>query len=246
MPKLRSGSSPTKSGPQGTEAITAGAPGEPLGLLTVNQMVYLERMSICSWRPCLFVLTAIALSYGSSPAFATDSSSLLSKSEERKIGRKVVAEVRGSFSSWRIPYVAIYLDRMGKRLGGTIGPSTFGVDFHVVADSRVNAFAVPAATSSSPPRPCCFATMRANWPGCAHEMGHVEGRHIAYRMESVTKLNLAAMAAVLAGVFLAKNPQAGAPSHVAMAGPRPRCSSTAEPTRRTRTDGGSDSARRRL
>ena len=36
----------------------------------------------------------------------------------------------------------------------------------------------------------------------AHEMGHVEGRHIAYRMESAGRANLAALAALLAGAPL--------------------------------------------
>jgi beta-barrel assembly-enhancing protease len=44
----------------------------------------------------------------------------------------------------------------------------------------------------------------------AHEMGHVDGRHIAHRIDSAGKLSIATMAAILAAAFLSKNsPQAG-------------------------------------
>jgi predicted Zn-dependent protease len=44
----------------------------------------------------------------------------------------------------------------------------------------------------------------------AHEMGHVEGRHIADRMQKASRVNLATMAAVLASAFLGGGSQAGA------------------------------------
>lgn len=136
---------------------------------------------------------------------------LLTKAEEREIGRKVLDEVHKEFRILEDPYVTSYLERVGRKLAAAANVQSFEPDFHVVADSRVNAFAVPGGHVFVTSQTLLLCGDESELAGVvAHELGHVDGRHIAYRLEDSSRLNLAALAAVLAGAFLARSAQAGA------------------------------------
>ncbi|MBI5439690.1 MAG: M48 family metalloprotease [Deltaproteobacteria bacterium] len=157
------------------------------------------------------LLTLVCLLTGLCTPSSAAPLNLLSKSEERSIGRKVVDEVRKEFRVLDDPYLALYLARMGKRLTSTIEHPQFEPGFHVVGDSRINAFAVPGGQIFITSQTVLLSRDEDELAGVvAHELGHVEGRHIAQRVEVANKLNVAMLAAVLAAAFLTKSPQAGA------------------------------------
>lgn len=160
----------------------------------------------------VFLSLTLALLPGCLAAVGGGSAGLLSKAEERKVGEQVVEDVRQQFRILEDPYMELFLRRMGKRLAEPLEPQPFETDFHVVADSRINAFAVPGGHIFLTSETVLLAHDESELAGVvAHEMGHVEGRHIAHRMQKATRANLAAMAAILAGAFLgAASPQAGA------------------------------------
>ncbi|MEW6488718.1 MAG: M48 family metalloprotease [Thermodesulfobacteriota bacterium] len=136
---------------------------------------------------------------------------LLSRAEERRIGRQVVAEVEREFKILDDPYLRAYLKGIGDRVGSAMGASQFEMTFHVVADPRINAFAVPGGHIFVTSQTVLVCQDESELAGVvAHEVGHAEARHLAHRVQKATKVNLAAMAAVLAGAFLSGSPQAGA------------------------------------
>ncbi|MDW7710158.1 MAG: M48 family metalloprotease [Deferrisomatales bacterium] len=138
-------------------------------------------------------------------------SSLLSKAEERTIGREVVAEIRRQYRILDDPYMDEYLKGIGERITRALGPTHFEMTFHVVADPRANAFAVPGGHIFVTSQTVLLCQDESELAGViAHEIGHVEARHLAHRVQKSAKLNLAAMAAVLAGAFLSGSPEAGA------------------------------------
>lgn len=137
--------------------------------------------------------------------------SLLSRSEERRIGRQVVAEVEREFKILDDAYLRAYLAGIGQRVGAAMGASQFEMTFHVVADPRINAFAVPGGHIFVTSQTVLVCQDESELAGVvAHEVGHAEARHLAHRVEKAARVNLAAMAAVLAGAFLSGSPQAGA------------------------------------
>ncbi|MBI5015978.1 MAG: M48 family metalloprotease [Deltaproteobacteria bacterium] len=190
-------------------ALTSPRPVVPATLSCLPQMVYLERMR----RPLAasFLASLLLFSTACVPRSAGGSSGLLSRADERELGRKVLDEVRREFRVLDDPYLADYLTGIGRRLESVAGPQPFEIDFHVVGDSRINAFAVPGGHIFVTSQTILVSNDESELAGVvAHEMGHVEGRHIAYQMKAGARANLAALAAVLAGAFLTRNPQAGA------------------------------------
>ncbi len=135
---------------------------------------------------------------------------VLSRAEERKLGERVLAQVRREFRVLDDPYLARYLGEVGGRVAREMPDLAFEPRFHVVADSRVNAFAVPGGHVFVTSQTVLACQDESELAGVlAHEVAHVAARHIAHRVEKAAKVNLGALAAVLASVFLG-NPKAGA------------------------------------
>ncbi len=138
-------------------------------------------------------------------------SALVSKAEERQVGRRVVEEVRREFRVLDEPYLRLYLAGIGARVAAAMGAREFEAEFQVVADPRVNAFAVPGGYVFVTSQTILVCGDESELAGVvAHEVGHVEGRHLAHRLQKASVVNLASLAAVLAGAFLTKDPKAGA------------------------------------
>lgn len=139
------------------------------------------------------------------------SSQVLTRAEERELGRQVTRNVHQEFRVLDDPYVAAYLASVGGRLESAAGPQPFALQFDVVADPRINAFAVPGGHIFVTSQTVLACEDESELAGVvAHEMGHVTGRHIVHRIEASQRANLTALAAVLAGAFLARSAEAGA------------------------------------
>ncbi len=153
---------------------------------------------------CLVVYLAVALAAGPAGARA------LSRAEERKLGERVLAQVRREFRVLDDPYLTRYLREVGGRVARGMPDLAFEPRFHLVLDSRVNAFAVPGGHVFVTSQTVLACQDESELAGVlAHEVAHVAARHIAHRVEKAAKVNLGALAAVLASVFLG-SPKAGA------------------------------------
>jgi predicted Zn-dependent protease len=128
---------------------------------------------------------------------------VLSKAEERQIGRQVVSQVRRHYRVLDDLYITAYLQDMGKQIGVAMGAHEFEMNFYVIADSSTNAFAVPGGHIFLTSQTVLVSADESELAGVvAHEMGHVEGRHIAYRGDKASRANMGAIAAVIAGMLL--------------------------------------------
>ena len=152
------------------------------------------------------LVACLVAALASGPASAR----VLSRAEERKLGERVLAQVRREFKILDDPYLEAYLRGVGNRVAREMPDLAFEPRFHVVADSRVNAFAVPGGHVFVTSQTILACRDESELAGVlAHEVAHVAARHIAHRVEKAAKVNLGALAAVLASVFLG-NPKAGA------------------------------------
>ena len=113
-----------------------------------------------------------------------------------------------------------FINRVGQSLVNQIGPTPFEFDFYVIKANDPNAFAIPGGhifVSTG------LITLAENEPEIAavlgHEIGHVAGRHIAKMIERSKRINIATLAAMIAGAIAGRGgPASQAAVTMAMAG----------------------------
>ncbi len=128
---------------------------------------------------------------------------LLSPEEEAKLGHKILAQIRAQAELVEDPEVSAYLEGIGRRLLSAAGPKYFSFKFYVIRDSTLNAFAIPGGyiflTSGlieEVDREDELAAVMA------HEIAHIQARHVARRLESLKRLQIATGAVTIAGLLL--------------------------------------------
>ncbi|QJA06071.1 M48 family metalloprotease [Thermosulfurimonas marina] len=144
------------------------------------------------------VLLLILLFFWALPALA-----LMSPEEEAELGQKILSEIRAQAQIIEDPEITQYLERIGHRLLRQAGPHYFPFRFLVLKDSSLNAFALPGGyiffTSGlieEVDREDELAAVMA------HEMAHVQARHVARRLEALKRLQIATAGLSLAGLLL--------------------------------------------
>lgn len=181
-------------------------------------MRYRACMRLSPLRHLAVWLTLAALCCASLPASLAQAA-IMSKAEERKLGKQVLGQVRRATVVLDDPYLEAYLKGIGDTIRKAMGAHEFEMEFYVVADLGINAFAVPGGYIFITSEAILNCADESELAGViAHEMGHVEGRHIAYRAENASRVNVATVAAVLAGIFLGNPELAVAATTFALAG----------------------------
>ncbi len=128
---------------------------------------------------------------------------LISIEKERELGREVLQMVNEQAELIHDPDVVGFVADIGNRILKHVGVKYFEYQFFVIKDEALNAFAMPGG----------FVFVHSglieeldseNELACvlAHEIAHVQGRHIARRMERMQKVNIATTAMAIAGLFL--------------------------------------------
>ena len=134
---------------------------------------------------------------------ASQGRSFLSTKDETELGERFLKRIQSQFELAEYPYVIEYINNLGLYIGRQIEVPYFPLNFYVIKDNTVNAFAAPAG------HVFFFSgliTLMENIDELAsvlaHELGHVSGRHLALRIERSKKIGLATMAGILAGVLI--------------------------------------------
>jgi predicted Zn-dependent protease len=144
------------------------------------------------------VLVAFIVS-GVLPAQA---SHLMSPKEEEKLGKKVLEELRSEIKLVKDTPISDYVNRVGQSIIPHVGPTNFPYDFNVVDEPSLNAFAIPGGHIFINRGLIELMDSEAELAGVlSHEIAHVQGRHIATRMQKMQKISIAAMAAAVLGVL---------------------------------------------
>ncbi len=133
----------------------------------------------------------------------------MSIQQERELGMKLLRMIESQVRMVKDPETIKYVTDVGQKVLNVVHGKYFHYRFFVINDEALNAFAIPGglifvhsgllmAIDSEDELACVLA----------HEIGHVQGRHIARRMDRMKAVNIGTAALALAGLFLGSS-QAG-------------------------------------
>jgi beta-barrel assembly-enhancing protease len=123
--------------------------------------------------------------------------------DEQKVGREFYEKMEKENALYKDPRIQAYITGLGNRILSHSQKAPFDFRFSVYKDSAINAFATPGGYVYVSRGLIALADSEAELAGVmAHEIAHVNARHIAQMIERSQKVNLATLAAILAGAFL--------------------------------------------
>lgn len=121
--------------------------------------------------------------------------------EEKEFGEKLLSLVRKEFRLIDDPDINQYINNLGNEILAVTGPSYFDYYFFVINNKEFNAFAAPSGLIFFHSGLIeAMETEDELVSVLAHEIGHVQSRHIAERMNKASKVSLGTLALILAGV----------------------------------------------
>jgi predicted Zn-dependent protease len=134
----------------------------------------------------------------------------LSIEDEKKMGEQFLTAALRQFRFIEDPEVVDYINKVGQRLVKHLEAHTFPYDFYVVDSNALNAFAAPAGHIFINRGLLEFTDNEGELASIlAHEIAHVQSRHIAERLARSQKLSLVTLGGLLAGIFLGGSGTAG-------------------------------------
>lgn len=124
--------------------------------------------------------------------------------DEMKLGRELYDKLDKGNQLSKDPRIVSYINELGQKiLRQSNKPVPFDFRFSVVKSGAINAFATPGGFVYVNEGTIILAADECELAGViAHEIAHVNCRHIAQMVEKSKKLNIATLAAVLAGAIL--------------------------------------------
>ena len=137
--------------------------------------------------------------------------------EEKKLGKKVLLEIEKEADFVRDLNIQTFVEKVGYSLVDQVGPTPFEFKFYVINGLDPNAFAIPGGYIFVTTGLIVLAENEQEIAGVlSHEISHVTQRHIAQMIERSKRLNIATLAAMLAGIIAGRG-GAGSQATVAMA-----------------------------
>ena len=162
-------------------------------------------------RPALIVLLAVLLplrpavaqNRDALPDIGYSAGTVLSASDEQKIGRMIMRQLRASGDLVTDPEIAEYLQALGSRLSlhaheGNLSFTFFGID-----NPELNAFALPGGFVGVHTG-LLLATQNESELAAVlgHEVAHVSQRHLARSAEAAGQSGILATAAMVAAILV--------------------------------------------
>ena len=124
--------------------------------------------------------------------------------EEEELAREFMKIVMSKFDLIEDPLIVDYLNKIGQRIVATLPPSQpYTYRFFVVKEDVYNAFATPAGNIFFNSGLIEAMESEEELAGIlAHEVAHVQARHISQKIERSKKIGLATLAGIAAGIFM--------------------------------------------
>ena len=119
-----------------------------------------------------------------------------SEDEETRISREFRREAKKHLTYVNNPEIERYIERIGQRILSVMGPQPFDYRFFIVADSQLNAFAVPGGSVFFYTGLIERAKSTSEIAGVmGHEIVHIKGRHMARHSgpDAISLLSLVGM-----------------------------------------------------
>ena len=140
------------------------------------------------------------------PDLGDVSQSAISPAQERKLGEGVMAQIRSSPAYLDDPEVTDYLDTLGYRLVASSPDPAGPFEFFAIADSGINAFALPGGFVGVYSGLLLAAQSESELASVlAHEIAHVTQRHIARMIAAQQRVGLASLAALAVAILAARS-----------------------------------------
>ena len=144
------------------------------------------------------------------PDIGSPADAVLTKSEERQIGRMVLRGLREAGRLVSDPEINEYINDLGHRLVGLAHEGEHDFTFFVVADPAINAFALPGGYIGFNAGLILAAETESELAGvAAHEISHVTQNHIERQIYASSKASLISAAAMLAAILVGAATDAG-------------------------------------
>ncbi|MDM8552974.1 M48 family metalloprotease [Desulfobacterales bacterium HSG2] len=131
------------------------------------------------------------------------SASCITIKEEEELSHEFMKMVRKHFKVIRDPLIVNYVNEIGQKIVSAFPPQPFEYHFHVIKDHTYNAFAAPAGQIFI--NSGLFEVMETEEELAGilgHEIAHASCRHISQKIERSSKIGLATLAGIAAGIFL--------------------------------------------
>jgi predicted Zn-dependent protease len=131
------------------------------------------------------------------------SQAMMSIEEEKELREKLLRMVEAKVPLVKDPEIVDYINRVGQKVLQQVDGKYFDYEFFVIQDQGINAFAMPGGLIFVHTG-LLEVISTEDELGCvlAHEIGHIQGRHIARRMERMQAVTLASAAMAIGGLFL--------------------------------------------
>lgn len=141
------------------------------------------------------------------PELGEAASSDLSPAAEKKIGERIMSDIRWKDPSYLDdPDVEAYLNQLGGRLAAMSSDPAIGFSFFGVNDNTINAFAMPGGFIGVNTGLLMAAQTESEVAGVlAHEISHVTQRHIARQVQREKQVSMATMLAMVAALLAARS-----------------------------------------
>ncbi len=124
-------------------------------------------------------------------------------SEEEEMSREFMRVVSRRFRIIRDPMIQEYINGIGQKILSTMPPQPFEYRFFVIKQEVYNAFAGPGGNIFINSGLIEDMESEDELAGIiAHEIIHVSSRHISQKIERSSKIGLATLAGMVAGIFL--------------------------------------------
>lgn len=151
------------------------------------------------------------------PDLGDASASILPPAKERRLGENLVRQARRSVVFLDDPEVNAYLQALGEKLVASGDTTPYDFRFFAIADSSINAFALPGGFIGVHTGLLLAAQSEAELASVlAHEVAHITQRHIPRMIAEAQRTTLPSMAALLAALVLAGSGQKGGDAAIAL------------------------------
>lgn len=158
----------------------------------------------------LLYLLPIQLVADELPDLGNAASAVLSPQQEYELGASVMKELKSALVISQDVIVTEYIHSLGYRLLATQSCAQPNYQFFIIKDKTINAFALPGGFVAVNTGLILATEAESELAGVlAHEIGHVQQKHIARMYAHAGRLRLSTIAGVLASIIIAtQSPQA--------------------------------------
>jgi predicted Zn-dependent protease len=138
------------------------------------------------------------------PDMGSPADAILNNTEEARIGRAIMANIRNSGMMVEDPLVTEYLNDVGSRIAAQANEGEHSFTFFAVQDERINAFALPGGYIGIHTGLLDATRNEDELAGVlAHEVAHVTQRHIARAIHANSRQSILTTAMMLGAIIMA-------------------------------------------